>query len=58
MSRTFVLAVATVLVALGSLLVFSRDLSHDPRGRVRTAVEAALPLVGVGALLWWAWAVL
>jgi len=53
-----VLAAASVLVVMGAVWVFARDLSHDPRSRMRSIGEAAVPLAGVVALVWWSWSAL
>lgn len=49
------LAVASVLVGLGAVQIFVRDVTRDARPRVRAVVEAAVPLAGIGVLLWWSW---
>jgi ABC-type proline/glycine betaine transport system permease subunit len=54
-AATVVLAVATALVGLGALGIFVRDVTLNARPRVRTVVEAAVPLAGVAVLLWWSW---
>jgi hypothetical protein len=55
MSPTVLLAIASVLAIGGSVMVFARDLGHDERSRARAVVEAALPLLGLVALVWWSW---
>jgi arginine exporter protein ArgO len=52
------LAFATVLVVVGAVLIFLRDFGNDTRSRARVVVEAAVPLVGVIALVWWSWSAL
>lgn len=71
MTRTVVLVVATALAAGGGLVVFLRDLRFtlEDRGQWsgrgphrhrigRMVLEAAVPLVGLAALLSWAWTAL
>ncbi|HSF87434.1 MAG TPA: hypothetical protein VLG28_17480 [Acidimicrobiia bacterium] len=70
MSAALVLLLATGIVVPSAVAVFVRDLrmaAKSPNSaegasvqpatsRARSAVEAALPLVGVVLLLWLAWA--
>ncbi len=52
------LALAAILVVGGAALIFARDLGNDTRSRARVVSEAAVPLVGVIALVWWSWSAL
>ncbi len=54
----FLLGAASVVVLVGAVLVFARDTGHDPRSRMRSISEAAVPLIGIVALVWWAWGAL
>ena len=55
----FVLAVASIIVVAGMVGVVWRELfapvEAPDQGRLRLAVEVALPAIGVGILLVWLW---
>ena len=59
MSMTLVLAMATAIALMGALAIFVRDLSFaSESGRLRTVIEALLPLLALSALLCRSWTIL